>query len=77
MLLRLFADPCLLLFPGLWKVDGSHGGARGEADRGTEVPGGKADRDKHWIQMGPGLSHFVWASENIVSGGPQAQRLRK
>lgn len=66
MLLRLFADPCLLLFPGLWKVDGSHGGARGEADG-----------DKHWIQMGPGLSHFVWASGNIVSGGPQAQRLRK
>lgn len=41
------------------------------------VPGGEANGDKYWIQMGPSLLHSVWASGNVVSGGPQAQRLRK
>lgn len=37
------------------------------------VPGGEADGDKHWIQMGPSLFHSVWASGNVVSGVLQGQ----
>lgn len=37
------------------------------------VPGGEADGDKYWIQMGPSLFHSVWASGNVVSGVLQGQ----